>query len=180
MADTFTKADVERLVAESLKLQQAEHLKAIEELKRTAAKTEAQKAAEAQLAGRRGKQLALRNEARRIQGADARALRYVVGPGQAYSNGRHYKPGEIIDKPNLSEVTDPGPLGTDAEQKAFQAYVQSLPSIDYAVYDRGAPAAPPEKKGPISAAEMNKLDAERPKHGVVAPKKGSRPSDTEV
>ncbi len=162
MAESFTKADVERLVADALKLAQAEHLKAaIEELKRTAAKTEAQKDAEAKRDAHRAKQVAMRDEARRIQGADARTLKYVVGPGQAYSGGQHYKPGEIISKLNSDDPKD-------------------LPSLDYAVYNSGAPKPAPEKRGPISAAEMNKLDAERPKHGVQAPKKSGRPSDTEV
>lgn len=161
MAETFTKEDVERLVADALKLAQAEHLKAVEELKRTAAKTEEQKAAEANRDARHAKQRALRDEARKLQGADARTLKYVVGPGQAYSNGQHYRPGDIIEKPNSDDPKD-------------------LPSLDYRVYDRGAPKPPPEKKGVLTASEMNKADAERPKFGVQAAKKGSRPSDTEV
>jgi hypothetical protein len=161
MAETFTKADVERLVADAIKLAQSEHAKQVEELKRASAKTESQKEHENNRDAHRAKQAAMRAKARELQGANARMLKYVVGPGQAYCAGRHYKPGEIIEKLNNDD-----PL--------------NLPALDYAVYDSGAPKPPPEKKGPLTSAEMNKADAERPKHGVVAAKKGSRPSDIEV
>jgi hypothetical protein len=182
MAETFTKADVERLVADALKLQSAKHDEALEQLKTAAAKTESQKAHEGAMTAHRSKQASIRATALEAQGAGVRVLKYVVGPSGAYSNGQILKPGDIAEKPNLSEVTDPGAGATAEQAEAYATYLRSLPSIEWEAVDKRAPKADatPEKRGALTAAEMNKLDAERPKHGVQAAKKGSRPSDTEV
>jgi hypothetical protein len=181
MAESFTKADVERVVADALKLQSAKHDEAIQELRRAAAKTEAQKAAESALAEDTAKRVALREKALEYQGAKP-TLKYIVGPAKAYNNGQILEPGQIATKKNVSHPgSPPSPLTAEYNEK-LAAFNRALPSIDWSPLNPGAPkvVAAPEKDGPRTAAEMNKIDAERGKTGVHAPKKGSRPSDTEV
>lgn len=170
MAETVSKAEFDALKA---KLDKLEGLQL---------KTDEEKKSAAALAKLRGAQLATHAKAREAQGTDARVLKYVVGPSGAYNNGSILKPGEIATKPNLSPVSEPPADAPAADVEKYEAFQRSLPSIEWAALDKRAPKTepPPEKRGPLTAAEMNKIDAERPKHGVQATKKGSRPSDTEV
>lgn len=167
MADLSKSPEVQQLVAaavaEASKQLQAEHLKAIEVLKAAASKSAEQQRAEEDCARARAKQRSLREAALEVAKAtNSPHLTYVTGPSGHYGNGRHYGPYVKVTKPMED---DP----------------KHLPSIEWTVFDPRAPKVEvQEKKGPITAAEMNKLDAERPKTGVQAPKKGGRPSDTEV
>jgi len=161
---TISKAEFDSLKAE------------LEKLKNLQFKTEEQKRHEAAMAEHRAQQQATRKKALEAQGANASTLKYVVGPSGAYNNGQTLKHGQIATKKNVAE---PG-LGAPAKEVA--EFLASLPSIEWSAYDPRAPKPEPvpEKKGPLTAAEMNKADAERPKHGVMAPKKSGRPSDNEV
>lgn len=124
-------------------------------------KTEQEKIAEKQRDEALAKKVSMRAKAREVQGKDVRTLKYIVGPSGAYVGGQHFRPGQIVEVLN------------DDDSK-------HLPAREWEIQGANAPKAQPEKRGPMTAAEMNKADAERPKHGVQAQKKGHRPSDTEV
>ncbi len=162
MADTMTKVEVEALVERALAKQAAAHQAELETLRNASLKTDLQKQGEAQMLAHRAKQAELLKKAIEVQGAGP-TLKYVVGPSGAYHSGQILKPGDIA---TCSSEDNP----------------KFLPSAEWEVYDKGgkAKAAPIDKKAPMTASEMNKADAERPKHGALASKKGHRPSDTEV